>query len=136
VTIKGENPEHHTAPKVVDNDDGTFTVSWEPEKAGVFDVDVAYKGVPLQKSPFHIEVFDVTSAKYSLMAVTVIKVTRVSALVIAYNTKKDPKTVGGDDVKLYVLGPEGKVDHKVTDHNDGTYTVTYYADLPGSYEYV
>jgi len=70
------------------------------------------------------------------MAVTVIKVTRVSALVIAYNTKKDPKTVGGDDVKLYVLGPEGKVDHKVTDHNDGTYTVTYYADLPGSYEYV
>jgi len=134
VEIEGENQKEKFSPKAIDNDDGTFTISWEPEKPGPYNVKINYKGVPLSVSPLHFNVEDVAAAKYSMMAVTVVKVTRVACLVKAYNTKKDPKSTGGDDVKLYVLGPEGKVDHKLTDHNNGTYTVTYFADVPGNYE--
>jgi len=134
VMIDGDVPLSQEPPKIVDNDDGTFTVTWAPEKPGPYDLTVAYKGNPLSGTPIHLDVIDITSAKYSLMAVTTIKITKVAVLVKAYNTKKDPKSVGGDTVSVYVLGPEGKVDHKVADNNNGTYTVSYYADVPGNYE--
>ncbi|XP_072572817.1 E3 ubiquitin-protein ligase TRIM71-like isoform X2 [Paramormyrops kingsleyae] len=60
------------------------------------------------------------------------KVTSVN--VVAYDHDSEPRRSGGDDIAALLVGPDGKIfTAEVTDHENGTYTVSYVPRLEGDH---
>jgi len=135
VKISGPQP---VTPKVTDNRDGTYSVSYQVEKPGKYTINVDLHGQPIKDAPFH------PTIKWSCLAgrsyatgdgVTDGKVfdnKPTQFTIHAVDHEGNPRIDGGDPFVVKIGGPkEPNIHADVVDNNNGTYTVSYAADKPG-----
>jgi len=123
--------------KIVDNNDGTFAVSYQPKEAGVHVVDVVLrqKHTPLfydhiKDSPFSVPVEAGTDSGQSIAFGPGLEDKVEDTLPTSFTIQardKDGKDMkkGGDPFVVKIDGPKGPIEAKVSDNGDGTYNVDY-----------
>jgi len=127
---------------VVDNKDGTYTVSYKPVDVGNHTIVVQHEGKNVAESPYHVKVETGTSGAdpaksqaYGPGLQEAIGGEPATFTIQARNKLGDKITHGGDAFDVEVLGPDDAlVDVRVVDNKDGTYSVTYHPDEPGKYK--
>jgi len=140
VSDKDGNP---VPSKVVDNHDGTYTASYQPNEAGDHRVDVLLRTKQplyydhIKDSPYYVPIVPGTDSANSLVY--------GPGLEEAYDTKpavfyikardRDGNDMGhgGDPFEVQVTGPNGDIPVEVVDNDDGTYTVTYHPSDHGKH---
>jgi len=115
VDIHGPVPVH---PHVVDNNDGTYTVTYDPTEAGDYKVDITLDGHHIKDAPHHVAVREGTDVGFSGFG-------SFTLTVVAKDKKGNPKTFGGDSFEVTITGPSEHLDVKAFDNDDGTYTAAY-----------
>jgi len=114
-----EGPNGPIRADVVDNGDGTYAVTYQPEDAGVHDIAVTLDGVPIKGSTFHVDIAPGAFAGNS-------SIESMSFVVQTRDKRNQNMAVGGAPVKVEIVGPrKEKVQCDLKDHNDGQYTVKY-----------
>jgi len=113
---------------VVDNGDGTYTVTYDPTQAGRHKVDVRLKGKPVGNTPVTVNVKEGASYEHTGI--------ESFSFVIRTKTKANKeKKEGGEvfDVAVSKQGGEDVKTVKIQDVGDGTYVVNYSLPAPGEY---
>jgi len=118
VKIKGPNGD--IKPKVTDNNDGTYTVEYEPSKAGPHKIDVNLEDVPIKGAPFTVNVK--AGADHSKSFVE-----RFTFLIRTRDREGKNRNNGGDAVTVTIHDPNHQEIKGVEcrDIGDGTYLVVY-----------
>jgi len=121
--------------KVIDNQDGTYTCSYQPLDPGDHKVDVMLRTkVPIyydhiKDSPYYVPIVPGTDATHSLVWGPGLEDVYDTKPAIFYIKSRDryenDMGKGGDPYEVQVQGPSGDVPAQVKDNDDGTYTVTY-----------
>jgi filamin len=120
------NPDgSETAPHVVDNGDGTYGVTYNPETPGDYVVTVALEGQPIKNSPITVNCKSGTDA--GLSGFTTFQFT-----VQTRDKHGQNKTFGGDDFRVTISGP-ASVEVQTSDNGDGSYSASYSLTQNGSY---
>jgi filamin len=110
---------------VQDNDDGTYTVTYEPLVAGDYSINVHLNGKSIKNAPFQISVLqgtDVSTSGFKLFTLTI----------LTRDENNQARTFGGDSWDVAAQGPSN-VHFKSRDNGDGTYTTEYLPETRGSY---
>uniref|UniRef100_A0A670IT81 Filamin B n=1 Tax=Podarcis muralis TaxID=64176 RepID=A0A670IT81_PODMU len=121
---------------VQDNQDGTYAVTYLPDKTGRYSVGIKYGGDDIPLSPYRIRVSPAGDASKC-------QATECGSVGKHANTVKsgeevgfvvDAKSAGKGKVTCTVLTPEGtEVEAEVIENEDGTYDIYYTAAKPGTY---
>eukprot|EP01104_Vermistella_antarctica_P021500 TRINITY_DN975_c0_g1_i1.p1 TRINITY_DN975_c0_g1~~TRINITY_DN975_c0_g1_i1.p1 ORF type:complete len:831 (+),score=248.61 TRINITY_DN975_c0_g1_i1:196-2493(+) len=125
-------------PEVSDNDDGTYTVTYTPDKRqpGDYKVSVTLFDKDIKDAPFSVLVKPASDAGKSYAegpGLNAIVDNETAAFTIfAVDPDGNRRTTGEDDFSVSIAGPQD-APHTLTDNNDGTYSVSYDADVPGDY---
>jgi filamin len=140
VSDKDGNPVHSS---VVDNNDGTYSVSYQPIEPGDHRVDVLLRTKnPLyydhvKDSPYYVPIVPGTDASRSIMYGPGLEEawdTKPAVFYIkAIDRDGNDMGRGGDPFEVQVTGPNGDVPVDVVDNDDGTYTVTYHPSQHGKH---
>ena len=134
VTLKG--PEE-LKPEVKDNGDGTYTVTYEAEKPGDYEVDVTFEDAHIKDMPKTIKIKPSPDASKTYADGPGLEKPTThhpqEFTIHAVDHEGNPLTQGGDDFKVTISGPE-EIKPEVVDNGDGTYTVKYEAEKPGDYK--
>jgi len=112
-------------PHVVDNNDGTYTVTYDPANPGDYTVHVNLEGSPIKDTPVKVHCKSGTDA--GLSGFTTFQFT-----VQTRDKHGNNKTFGGDDFRVTISGP-ASVDVSTTDNNDGSYSAAYALTQKGAY---
>jgi len=105
-------------PLVIDNNDGTYTVTYDPTVAGDYKVDITLDGHHIKDAPHHVSVREGTDAGLSGFG-------SFTLTVVAKDKKGVAKTFGGDAFEVTITGPAEHIDVKAYDNDNGTYTAAY-----------
>eukprot|EP00824_Muranothrix_gubernata_P019367 TRINITY_DN38_c1_g3_i2.p1 TRINITY_DN38_c1_g3~~TRINITY_DN38_c1_g3_i2.p1 ORF type:complete len:1610 (+),score=420.20 TRINITY_DN38_c1_g3_i2:4334-9163(+) len=125
---------------VVDNKDGTYTVSYTPKVSGRFDLDVQLgdHNVKDFKVDVKVGVTDPVLSKISgdgLRRATAGEVAHVT--IVSFDKGGNRRTTGGDRIMVSFDPADSSRDEAdVKDNHDGTYTVLYNRKLAGKMELV
>jgi len=127
VDING--PETIT-PQIVDNNDGTYAVTYHPDKTGTYKINVTLEGRPIKDAPFTVECKPGTDEKNTTLS-------RMSFTIQTRDKNGQDKNFGGDDFAV-----EGKhassgqaLAVRTRDNNDGTYTAEFELNQRGQYQF-
>jgi filamin len=121
-----QNPDgSHQKPHVVDNNDGTYTVTYDPENPGDYVVNVDLEGRPIKDMPVRVHCKSGTDA--GLSGFTTFQFT-----VQTKDKHGQAKTFGGDDFRVTISGPAA-VEVHTNDNGDGSYSARYTLDQRGKY---
>jgi len=114
---------------IVDNGDGTYQVTYNPQDAGRHDIAVTLDGKPIKGSTFHVDIKPGAWPGNTVMEYFYFTVR-------AFDKRGKPVPTGGEDVKVTVFKPnkEKCKDTRIEDRGDGTYHVTYKAEMSGNYK--
>eukprot|EP01126_Amoeba_proteus_P001005 TRINITY_DN10288_c0_g2_i11.p1 TRINITY_DN10288_c0_g2~~TRINITY_DN10288_c0_g2_i11.p1 ORF type:complete len:932 (+),score=251.20 TRINITY_DN10288_c0_g2_i11:204-2999(+) len=144
-SLQGDGGVAWSAPiEVVDNNDGTYDLSYTPEKVGTYELVVKIGDKPIKDMPISVtvlpgrlsplectidgvEAFDVLGRKVTPAGVS------DKVVVIAKDAYKNKLNVGGLSISGKMSGPES-VDVTVSDNGDGTYDLTYIPTKVGQYQ--
>jgi hypothetical protein len=120
---------------VLDNDDGTFSVSYQAVDPGLHSVHVILRSkIPLfydhiKDSPYSVEIVAGTDPSASLVwgpgLVDVYDTKPTEFYIKAKDRDGNDMGRGGDPFQVMITGPNGPVPATTTDNGDGTYTVNY-----------
>jgi hypothetical protein len=123
VTVEGPTP---TTVEVVDNGDGTYSVSYNVEDAGKFVVTAKLDGAVVQNTPAEVDAIRGADADNCSVEFTL--------TVHARDRHGQPKTYGGDRFVVQIKGPsDSDVESQAIDNGDGTYSAKYRLEgEPGS----
>jgi len=134
------------AVKVHDNNDGTFTVTYQPVEPGLHHVDVVlrHKIFPIyyehiKSSPFKVSVGAGTDANKSIAYGPGLEDNKPSDqlptnfTIQAKDRNGNNMNKGGDQFEVKIQGPDGPVDSQLKDNGDGTYNVDYAPKTPGKH---
>eukprot|EP01125_Pyxidicula_operculata_P005277 TRINITY_DN189_c0_g1_i1.p1 TRINITY_DN189_c0_g1~~TRINITY_DN189_c0_g1_i1.p1 ORF type:complete len:897 (-),score=291.77 TRINITY_DN189_c0_g1_i1:46-2736(-) len=127
---------------VVDQNNGTYTLSYVPKKVGSYQLEITLNGSPIKDAPFQFDIlpgrpdaskFEISGIEYDgngkkVLVAGVTDKFKVSARDLHGNVIPS----GGLDVSGVISGPEA-VDVVVTDNKDGTYEVSYTPTKVGEY---
>jgi len=111
---------------VVDNGDGTYTVTYNVEDEGKFVVTAKLDGDVVKNTPAEVDAILGADADNCAVAYTL--------TVHARDRRGNPKTYGGDRFTVQIKGPaDSDVDSEAIDNGDGTYSAKYKLEgEPGS----
>ena len=134
VTIDVPEP---TTPKVKDNHDGTYSVTYMPEHSGDYVIGITLNGDHVRDSPFTVLIKRAPSPERSFadgpgLSTAVageVATFTIHALDEAGNSRND----GGDVFPTTINGPTGHIPTDTTDNDDGTYTIRYTPPAAGNY---
>jgi hypothetical protein len=122
--VKINSPNETIVPKVVDNGDGTYSVTYAAQKTGPVEIQVTLEDQPIKDAPFHLECKSGTDHS----------TTGFSNFTFTVQTRDkhgNNKTFGGDE---FVVTPNQSGVHVTTkDNNDGTYTASFSLGAKGNY---
>jgi filamin len=128
----------HVDPKVTDNRDGTYSVVYQVEKPGTYNIDVTLHGSHIKDSPFHPKIkWSCDSGRSYATGEGIedgkVKDNKPTQFTIhAVDHEGNKRLDGGDPFVVKIGGPqEPKIQADVVDNGDGTYTVSYAPDKPG-----
>jgi filamin len=116
VSVKGPGAAHAN---VTDNGDGTYSVEYNVEDAGKYNITATLDGAAVKNTPKTVEVIEGADAGNASVKYTI--------TVQAKNKKGEPKTYGGDSFEVNVKGgdDESEVECEAIDNGDGTYSAKY-----------
>ncbi|XP_023620774.1 filamin-B isoform X2 [Myotis lucifugus] len=117
---------------VQDNKDGTYAVTYIPDKTGRYMIGVTYGGDDIPLSPYRIRATQTGDASKCLATgpgiASIVKTGEEVGFVV------DAKTAGKGKVTCTVLTPDGtEAEADVIENEDGTYDIFYTAAKPGTY---
>jgi len=115
VKISGTSP---VTPVIVDNGDGTYAVTYEPQEPGDYKIDVKLEGDNIKDSPFKVKVKEGTDIDNSGWGI-------FSFTLQSRDKRGKEKTFGGDKFEVNIKGPDAEVEVQTADNSDGTYTAIY-----------
>jgi len=122
--VKIDGPEPTTA-QVVDNGDGTYSVTYHPNVPGKYKINVTLEGTNIKNSPYTADCKAGTDAGNSGF-------TNFSFVVQTRDKRGQNKNFGGDKFEVSISGPS-QIKVNTKDNNDGTYSANYNLDKKGSY---
>ncbi|XP_060095709.1 filamin-B isoform X3 [Heteronotia binoei] len=115
-----------------DNNDGTYVVTYIPDKTGRYSVAVKYGGDDIPLSPYRIRVTPAGDASKCLATGPGIAATVKTGEEVGFVV--DAKSAGKGKVTCTVLTPDGaEAEAEVIENEDGTYDIYYTAAKPGTY---
>jgi len=129
--------------EVVDNRDGTYTVSYRPIDTGNHTIVVQHEGKNVADSPYHVKVhtnpLGPDASKSHAFGPGLQEIVEGEPAVFtiqAKNAAGENLTKGGDPFDVEVIGPDDTIVEgvRVVDNRDGTYGVTYQPTEPGRYK--
>jgi len=124
VDIQG--PEGPLDAEVLDNGDGTYSVSYAPTGPGPHDIAVTLDDVPIKGSTFHVDIKPGAWARHTFI--------EQFSFIVQTRDKRDVNLKeGGFPVAVVIKGPKGPVKVHLTDNRDGTYGVVYSIRDKGEY---
>ncbi|EGG21588.1 gelation factor [Cavenderia fasciculata] len=125
-------------PWMVDNGDGTYDVEFEPKVPGEYVIDLTLDGDTVNGFPKTVIVKPAPSADASYAKGKGLKKAFDNEVaeftIFAVDTEGNPRTDGQDPFEVKVTGPNGDIEAKVEDKNDGTYDVKYEPQVEGNYQ--
>jgi len=125
VDIQG--PNGPIKAKVVDNGDGTYGVTYQPEDAGIHDIAVTLGDIPIKGSTFHVDVQPAAWAANS-------GIDSYSFDILTRDKRNQRMTCGGAPVQVAITGPrKEKIAVDLKDHTDGMYTAKYVLKSTGQH---
>jgi len=131
-SVKLEEPDNtEISIPIVDKGDGTYAITWLPTRTGSHKLTVQLNNKDLHNSPLTVNVEEAALPETSEFEFT--PIVHCSVRVRAQNHKGEPRTTGGDPVKVDVAGDDKPLNVEVEDNSDGTYTVKWLAH-PGTYK--
>ncbi|XP_053890944.1 filamin-B isoform X4 [Malaclemys terrapin pileata] len=117
---------------VHDNKDGTYAVTYVPDKTGRYMIGVKYGGDDIPSSPYRIRASPAGDASKCLATGPGIASTVKTGEEVGFVV--DAKSAGKGKVTCTVLTPEGtEAEADVIENEDGTYDIFYTAAKPGTY---
>jgi len=132
--------------KIMDNKDGTYSVTYQSIEHGLHTVDVVlrHKLLPIyyehiQSSPFKVQIGAGVDA-HKCIAFGPGLEDKVTDQIPTYftiqakDTSNNNMNRGGDPFEIKIQGPNGPVDANITDNGDGTYLVNYAPKNPGKHK--
>ncbi|XP_032892502.1 filamin-B isoform X2 [Amblyraja radiata] len=121
---------------VIDNGDGTHSVSYTPSLEGPYSVSVRYGGEDITRSPFRVRVLPTHDASKVRASGPGLNSAGVQASLPVEFTI-DAKDAGEGLLSVHVTDQEGKPKKaNIHNNNDGTYRVSYIPDKTGRYTIV
>jgi hypothetical protein len=124
--VKINSPNESIVPKVVDNGNGTYSVTYAAQKTGPVEISVTLEDQPIKDAPFHLECksgTDHTTTGFSNFTFTI--QTR--------DKHGNNKTFGGDE---FVVTPnQAGIQVSTRDNNDGSYTASFALGTKGDYSF-
>jgi len=116
---------------IVDNNNGTYKVTYTPKAHGKHLINVNVRSKPIQNSPFTVNAdrlgVDAGRTKAfgpGLESPSSKEPTHFT--IVANNKKSDPVGAGGDRFDVKISDPyDSEIKSEVIDNKDGTYTVNY-----------
>ncbi|KAM7170746.1 filamin-B isoform 1-T2 [Macrochelys suwanniensis] len=117
---------------VHDNKDGTYAVTYVPDKTGRYVIGVKYGGDDIPSSPYRIRASPAGDASKCLATGPGIASTVKTGEEVGFVV--DAKSAGKGKVTCTVLTPDGtEAEADVIENEDGTYDIFYTAAKPGTY---
>uniref|UniRef100_A0A8C4YN13 Filamin B n=1 Tax=Gopherus evgoodei TaxID=1825980 RepID=A0A8C4YN13_9SAUR len=117
---------------VHDNKDGTYAVTYVPDKTGRYMIGVKYGGDDIPSSPYRIRASPAGDASKCLATGPGIASTVKTGEEVGFVV--DAKSAGKGKVTCTVLTPDGtEAEADVIENEDGTYDIFYTAAKPGTY---
>jgi hypothetical protein len=142
-----EDPSFNIIPaQVVDNRDGTWSVTYQPTDPGKYHIDVICRNpsVPtrydhVKNSPIDLILDPGTDASQCTASGPGLEPNNLDTMpakftIQARDKKGNPIKEGGDPFKVEIMGPTGPIACKVTDNKNGTYDCTYQPDNAGLHD--
>ncbi|XP_048343970.1 filamin-B isoform X2 [Sphaerodactylus townsendi] len=115
-----------------DNSDGTYIVTYIPDKTGRYSIGIKYGGDDIPLSPYRIRVTPAGDASKCLATGPGIAATVKTGEEVGFVV--DAKSAGKGKVTCTVLTPDGaEAEAEVIENEDGTYDIYYTAAKPGTY---
>ncbi|XP_044307317.1 filamin-B isoform X4 [Varanus komodoensis] len=115
-----------------DNNDGTYAVTYLPDKTGRYSVGIKYGGDDIPLSPYRVRVSPAGDASKCLATGPGIAATVKTGEEVGFVV--DAKSAGKGKVTCTVLTPDGtEAEAEVIENEDGTYDIYYTAAKPGTY---
>uniref|UniRef100_A0A8C8S3S3 Filamin A n=1 Tax=Pelusios castaneus TaxID=367368 RepID=A0A8C8S3S3_9SAUR len=132
--VKVQGPKGVVEPvDVVDNADGTQTVSYVPSREGPYSISVLYGDQEVPRSPFKVKALPTHDASKVKASGPGLNTTGVPASLPVEFTI-DATDAGEGLLAVQITDPEGKPKKAtIRDNQDGTYTVSYVPDTTGRY---
>ncbi|KAM7336246.1 filamin-B isoform X1 [Alexandromys fortis] len=129
ITDQEGKPQRAT---IHDSKDGTYAVTYIPDKTGRYMIGVTYGGDNIPLSPYRIRATQTGDASKCLATgpgiAPVVKTGEEVGFVV------DAKTAGKGKVTCTILTPDGtEAEADVIENEDGTYDIFYTAAKPGTY---
>ncbi|KAF0034429.1 hypothetical protein F2P81_012187 [Scophthalmus maximus] len=119
-------------PSVHDNGDGTYRVSYIPDRAGRYTILIKYGGDDIPASPYRVRA--TASGDASKCTVTGPGVGPTVAIGEELGLVVNAKGAGKGKVSCVVVQPDGsEVEAEVLENEDGTFDIFYTAPAPGNY---
>ncbi|XP_029456815.1 LOW QUALITY PROTEIN: filamin-B [Rhinatrema bivittatum] len=117
---------------VHDNKDGTYAVSYVPDKTGRYQIAVKYGGDDIPLSPYRIRATPAGDASKCTATGPGIEPTVKTGEEVGFVV--DAKSAGKGKVTCTVLTPDGtEAEADVIENEDGTYDIFYTTTQPGPY---
>ncbi|XP_077428421.1 filamin B a isoform X1 [Vanacampus margaritifer] len=134
VTVGG--PKGLSEPvEVMDNGDGTHTVSYTPSVEGTYSVAVQYAEEDVPKSPFRVRVLPTHNASKVRASGPGLTSKVLASFPVEFNI--DTKHAEERQLSVLITDQDGKPKlPSIHDNRDGTYTVSYVPDRAGRYTIV
>ncbi|KAM4612801.1 filamin B a [Polymixia lowei] len=115
-----------------DNGDGTYLVSYVPDRAGRYTIVIKYGGDEIPASPYRVRASATGDA--SKCTVTGPGVGPMVGIGQEVGLVVNTKAAGKGKVSCLVVQPDGsEVEAQVLENQDGTFDIFYTADAPGNY---
>ncbi|XP_071084082.1 filamin-A-like isoform X4 [Haliotis cracherodii] len=118
-------------PMVLENDDGTFSVTYTPEDLGVYNIKVKYGGQEVPHSPFNVKAIptgDATKCRITEGAEKCVPVNKETVITV------DAAQAGTGKVTCRIRSPSGSdIDIDIIDNSDGTFSICFTPQFAGDY---
>ncbi|XP_029947767.1 filamin B a isoform X1 [Salarias fasciatus] len=119
-------------PTIHDGGDGTYQVSYVPDRTGRYTIVIKYGGDDIPASPYRVRATATGDA--SKCTVTGPGVGPTVAIGEELGLVVDAKGAGKGKVSCVVVQPDGsEVEAQVVENEDGTFDIFYTAQAPGNY---
>uniref|UniRef100_H3CM53 Filamin B n=1 Tax=Tetraodon nigroviridis TaxID=99883 RepID=H3CM53_TETNG len=119
-------------PSIGDNGDGTYCVSYVPDRTGRYTIVIKYGGDDIPASPYRVRA--VATGDASKCTVTGPGLDPTVAIGEELGMVVNTKGAGKGKVTCLVVQPDGsEVEAQVLENEDGTFDIFYTAPAPGNY---
>ncbi|XP_072402896.1 filamin-A isoform X1 [Diabrotica undecimpunctata] len=135
VNITSDSKPLSKRPEIVDNSDGTFTVTYIPPNEGAnLQTQILYNDKNIPNSPFPVHVKPTVEPEKVKFSGPAIFDQGIPAS-IPTTVMVDTNEAGYGELDVKIIGPDGSQRPvKLTDNGDGTYSATFVPDDCGRYK--